>query len=296
MKEGQNPSLAFLKTELEDLWSKFDQAYAPLKAEDWAKKYGKDWTFADQPYHMAYFDGVMVATPIAKGDRLLESERWLLHSVGEINKWNADEFAKRLGGQTAQKSLEEWKAKRDVLRKSMANMKDADLGKRVWIPLMMGWSTVGDALMMALVHGAGEYAELRMRLKGKAPELSANAAHARLGFMLFIMGVGVNKELAKEPFTAVWNFTGNGGGTWTLAAANGACKVTEGPAQKADVTMTTDFYTFERLGRKMGSPMMLMLTGKMKVKGMSKMGTFKKLFPEPKPDTQLVGKEGMAAG
>ena len=31
-------------------------------------------------------------------------------------------------------------------------------------------------------------------------------------------------------------------------------------------------------------PPLLMLTGKMKVKGLMKMGTFGKLFPEPKPD------------
>ncbi len=282
MQQASAPTLSILKTELEDLWRKFDQAYSGLGTGGWAKKYGKDWVFADQPFHMAFFDRVMVADAIANGDRLQEADRGLLGTMDQINKWNEGEFAKRPVGQTAQKSHEEWNAAREAIRRAIASMSDADMSKRVWIHLLMGWSTVRDALFMSWVHSAGEYAELRMRLKNRPPDLTPAAAHARLGFMMQFMAMGVNQEMAKQkPFTAVWNFTGNGGGAWTLRAKDGACAVKEERDAKPDITMTLNFYTFEKMARKMSSPMWLMLTRQLKVKGMSKMGTFSKLFPPP---------------
>src|SRR5438105_15299668 len=43
-------------SELEQMWSAFDEVYGSLSRAQWSKKYGKDWTFADQPYHLASFD------------------------------------------------------------------------------------------------------------------------------------------------------------------------------------------------------------------------------------------------
>ena len=37
----------------------------------------------------------------------------------------------------------------------------------------------------------------------------------------------------------------------------------------------------------MAAPPLLLLTGQMKVKGLGAMGTFAKLFPEPRPDQQI---------
>jgi len=44
---------------------------------------------------------------------------------------------------------------------------------------------------------------------------------------------------------------------------------------------------FHKLVAKMTPPPLLMLTGQMKIKGFGAMGTFAKLFPEPKPDQQI---------
>jgi len=50
------PSIA---RELEAGWKLFDDVYGTFDAPQWAKKFGKTWTYAEQPWHMAYFDGTM---------------------------------------------------------------------------------------------------------------------------------------------------------------------------------------------------------------------------------------------
>ena len=47
--------------ELEAVWLAFEELYGGLSPDDWGRRYGKHWTFADQPFHLTYFDRVMVA-------------------------------------------------------------------------------------------------------------------------------------------------------------------------------------------------------------------------------------------
>jgi putative sterol carrier protein len=64
--------------------------------------------------------------------------------------------------------------------------------------------------------------------------------------------------------------------------------VTKGVAPaRADLRITMKPENFHKLVAKMTPPPLLMLTGQMKIKGFGAMGTFAKLFPEPKPDAQL---------
>jgi len=86
--------------ELEVLWQGFDQIYESLSPQDWQKPYGRDWTFADQPFHLAYFDRIVVAEPLEAGEAVPEGERWAMRSARDINEWNAGEFAKRAPSQT----------------------------------------------------------------------------------------------------------------------------------------------------------------------------------------------------
>jgi hypothetical protein len=53
--------------ELEAVWLAFEELYGSLPPEGWGRRYGKHWTFADQPFHLAYFDRVMVAEPLEAG-------------------------------------------------------------------------------------------------------------------------------------------------------------------------------------------------------------------------------------
>ena len=58
---------AELKSELEQTWAVWDRLLDAVPADRWTKKYGPDWTYQDVPYHVAYFDRVMVADPIESG-------------------------------------------------------------------------------------------------------------------------------------------------------------------------------------------------------------------------------------
>jgi hypothetical protein len=91
----------------EDLWGRFDKVWSGFTPAQWSHKYGKDWTFADQPYHMVFFDRVMCAEVIAKGGNAPKQERWLLRSGKDINDWNAREFAKRPAGLTPEQAAAE---------------------------------------------------------------------------------------------------------------------------------------------------------------------------------------------
>ena len=272
------PTMAAIMAEVEDTWKKFNNVYQGFTIDQWAKKYGKDWIFSDQPYHMVFFDKAMVVDAIAKGGN--PSDKWLLKSVPEINAWNGREFAKRPADQTAVKSLEQYKASQESIRQMVKGLKESDASRPSWIPLMMGQATVRDALMFCLVHNVGEYTELRLRLGGKPPPPTPESVHFRLAAMMAFMGMLANPEEAKKTrMTVIWNFTGPGGGAWTFNIGDGKCVVTDGKAQKPDLMITTTLEGFEKMMRKMQNPMLMMLTRQVKVKGMRKMGVFQKLFP-----------------
>src|SRR5437870_1534654 len=91
--------------DLEDLWRCLDELFAGLTSAEWQRKHGPDWTVADVPYHLAYFDREVVAEPGLKGAAIPESERWSVNSLEELNDWNARKFAERPAGETPQQSL-----------------------------------------------------------------------------------------------------------------------------------------------------------------------------------------------
>jgi putative sterol carrier protein len=83
-------------------------------------------------------------------------------------------------------------------------------------------------------------------------------------------------------------FTGPGGGAFTIQVADGSCQVTEGETRAhPDLVMTQSPVTFVKTMNKMHNPMLALMTGKMKVRGMRQMGTFAKLFP-PLDDLNTV--------
>jgi putative sterol carrier protein len=98
----------------------------------------------------------------------------------------------------------------------------------------------------------------------------------------------VNRELAKtQRLSVVMQFTGAGGGAWSYQVGDGACRVQEGSTPGADLVITQSPETFIKTFAKMHNPMIALLTRKMRVKGMRKVGTFGKLFAEPAPDTPI---------
>src|SRR6266545_7179959 len=284
------PTLAALLAQLEELWGHVDTLLDPLTPADWQRKHGKHWVFADLPYHLGYYDRDTVADPIRIGTNLPANQQQLMRSMGELDAWNARKFAERRPGQTVAESLAQMRASRDAVRQAVAGLTDADLDRRVFIPLVgCDWVTVRLALQSCLIHTWSHFTEARLRLKQAAPIPSPAITHAALSFFLSMMPMMVSRDnMPARPFTALMSVGGAGGGDWTIRVADGVCYVTEGCAGAADLTMTyRDADTFLATAKNVQNPMLAMLTGKIRVQGFRNMGTVGKLFAEPKPDQVL---------
>jgi hypothetical protein len=107
-------------------------------------------------------------------------------------------------------------------------MTEADLDRRVWMPLIFGWITAREVYGAIIAHNVAEYWKLWLRT-GRTP-------------------------------------------------CHGA---------PADLQITMKPENSHKLVSKMIPPPLLMLTGQMKIKGFGAMGTFAKLFPEPKLDQRI---------
>jgi len=287
-------SLASITRELEAGWKLFDDVYGSFDARRWAKKFGRTWTYAEQPYHLAYFDATL-ATYAALGDRA-PADRLHLRSMGELNEWNRRELAKRAPNHTVADSLAAMRESRDAIRRFIRGITDPQLEDRAWMPLIFGWATVGDVLRAIIVHNVAEYWKLWIRTGKRSPAPSPDAVHLRLDFMMNFMPATLNRDLAaKKPFVVTWDFVGPGGGAWTFNVANGACTISRSRPPRTDLTITMAPETFHKLIAKMTPPPLLMLTGQMKVKGFGAMGTFAKMFPEPRPDQLIEPRLGASA-
>ncbi|HEU5098805.1 MAG TPA: DinB family protein [Roseiflexaceae bacterium] len=284
------PALATLLAQLEEIWNHVDTLLGPLTPADWQRKHGKDWIFADLPYHLAYYDRDTVAEPIRKGLNLPADEQKLMRTMGELDAWNARKFAERPTGQSVGESLAQMRASRDAVRQAVAGYTDADLDRRVFIHLVgCGWVTVRLALQSCLVHTWAHFTEARLRLNKDRPIPSQAITHTSLGFFLGMLPMMISRDkMRARPFTAVMSIGGPGGGDWTVRIADGTCNVTEQRDGKADIVMThRDAETFITTMRGMQNPMLAMLTGKIRVRGFHNMGRFGTLFAEPKPDQVL---------
>jgi hypothetical protein len=290
-------SLASIKSELEGTWKNFDDVYATFNPRDWLRKFGKTWTYADQPYHLGYFDRFH-ADYVAKGTNVSPKDKVIFRTARELDDWNAREFAKRPASQTVEQSLGQMRASRDMVRQQLNKMTDASLDGKVWSSLLGGWVPARQIFQGIIIHNVGEYTKLLLRLGRKEPALSPSSVHLRLKLMMKFMTLTLNHEAASNArFTQAWNFTGPGGGGWTFNVLDGSCKLSEGLADNPDLTITMTPANFHKLILKITPPPLLMLTGQMKVKGLRNMGTFGKLFPEPKPDDVLLkGEEGIVLG
>jgi len=271
---------------LEGMWTAFDTIYGSFSDADWQRPYGKDWRFADQPFHMAYFDREVLNGPLEEGDSPSGTGRWSFGSVRGMNDWNAREFAKRPAGETPARSVERMHEEHDRLRTNLSKLDDDRLDATpVWQPPFGQMGTARDTLMGAIVHNWGELVELRFRAEREdvpIPELATKVASA---FYVCFMGILAKPQNATRPFGLTVALTGPGGGTYGLHVGDGRVDVHDGPEPDADVSIRATPTAFNIvLVRQAINPMVAMLTGKVKIRGFTKMGRMRKVFPEPKPD------------
>jgi hypothetical protein len=278
-----------LLEELESVWSCLDELFASFGPADWARRLGPDWTYADLPYHLSYFDQEIVATPLARGRDVPLAEQRVQRTRRELDAWNARMFAARPADEGVEQSLSRMRRSREAIRGQVARLADDALDAPGFTPLIgTGWVPGGMLLAAAVAHTWGHFTEARLRLGRGGPLPSDAATHRTLGFFMDLMPMFASpSEVAKGPFTAVMRFTGPGGGAWTLRVADGALISSQGAASDADVVMTQSAETFERTHSHINGPMWLMLTGRIKVQGLRKMGRFGKLMAFPGPDTPI---------
>jgi hypothetical protein len=289
--EAEKPiSLAELKDEIEECWSLFDELFEILNENGgWDGKHGKDWTFADVPYHLAYFDRAMVLEPIEAGAGIPEEQRWELRKTNEVDAWNEREFAKRPAGQTVSQSLEQMRAVREELREIVAGMNEADLGGKIWYPLGLfrGWRTARLALEGCRNHTMSEFIQLRTLMKRDKPAPSAGLMHDWLTAMFGLIGSIANPDAAGDkPFTMVWTIAAPGGGPWTFHVEDGDFTVTEGHTRKADLEMSLSPRYFGVMFG-MQNPVMGLLTRNIKIRGFRHLGKMGKIMTPPDPDAVI---------
>jgi putative sterol carrier protein len=271
---------AALLADLEGLWQHFDELVGTLGPDDWSGKHGQHWIFTDVPYHLAFFDLDVIATAIKRGLNVPASEQ-VMRTEAEQDAWNEIKFTQRPAGTTPEQCLEQMWASRQAIRNAIAGLSEADLDRLVFIPLVgLGWVSVRVALETCYSHTWNHFMQLRFWMKCHAPMPSPEQTHRALSYFMTSFAENLDRQQAAQTrLTTVMEFSGPGGGVWTLHVADGICRVSEGRAADAELVIIQSPETFVRTRTGIENPTLALWTGKIKVRGWRKLGTFEKLFP-----------------
>jgi putative sterol carrier protein len=271
---------AALLADLEGLWQRFDELLARLGPSDWSGKHGQHWTFTDVPYHLAYFDLDVIATAIKRGLSVPASEQ-VLRTEAEQDAWNEVKFTRRPADTTPQQCLEQMRAARQAIRDAVAGLSEADLDRPVFIPLVgLGWVSVRVALESCYSHTWNHFMQLRFWMNCTTIMPDPEQTHRALSYFMASFAENMERKQAVQTrLTTVMEFSGAGGGTWTLHVAKGICHVSEGRATRADLMIIQSPETFVRTRTGIENPSLALWTGKIKVRGLRNLRTFEKLFP-----------------
>src|SRR5204863_8166390 len=74
-----------------DLWQGLDALFERIGRDGWSRRHGKDWTFADVPFHLAYFDAEVPCDRIEPRT----TGQPIMRTLRELNAWNEAHFAAR---------------------------------------------------------------------------------------------------------------------------------------------------------------------------------------------------------
>jgi hypothetical protein len=271
---------AALLTDLEELWQRFDEVVATLGPEDWSGKHGQHWTFADVPYHLAYFDREVIVTAINRGLTVPTAEP-LLRTETEQDGWKEIQFTPRPPATTPEQCLERMWASRQAMRNIVARLSEADLDRPVFLPLLgLGWVSVRVALETCCSHTWNHLMQLRCWMKCTTLLPGPAQTQRALSYLMASFARNLNREQAAQTdLTAVMEFSGLDGAVWTLQVAGGGCQIMEGRAARADLVIVQSPETFVTTRTGIQHPPLALRRGKIQVQGLRKLGTFEKLFP-----------------
>lgn len=121
-----------------------------------------------------------------------------------------------------------------------------------------------------------------------APQPNPDAEHAAIAFLQGLTPAFLDREAAKGvTFTAIMEYTGPSGGSWTFRVADGQCSSAEEHAANADIVLTQSPETFELIRQGKLDPATAMQSGRLTVKGMENMERFGMLFHPPALDQPI---------
>jgi len=269
MLNDQSQTLA----DLETIWIALDSFYQRFSPQDWERKHGKDWTFADMPFHLAYFNQMVINN--IKNDRGQQAK----FTLQELNNWNDAYFAERPASQSGAKGLEYLRSTQIALKQeAMRQVPETP----VFLPLIIvgGWRTLKFALEYLLAHTWLHFTESHLRYYKSLPNLPASLVNRVLNFNMEMAGGALRPDdLAGVNLATVLRLTGPGGGLWTFTMRDGKCQIEKTAPAHADSEITTDIATYMKTSTyNMQSPIIALLMGKTKIKGMAGSQQFQKIF------------------
>jgi hypothetical protein len=104
--------------------------------------------------------------------------------------------------------------------------------------------------------------------------------HAALDDLMSFFPLRLNRVQAEQiRFTLRMKFSGPGGGSWTVRVANGACAVSEGQTERADLVLTQSPDCFMKTCLELHDAMAAMQNGELSVQGVEYLDIFARLFP-----------------
>ncbi len=205
--------------DLETIWVALDDFYRQFSPQDWSRKHGKEWIFADMPFHLAYFNQTVIDG--IHDDRNQQAKL----TMGELNAWNDIHFAQRPASQSGAKGLDYLHATQATLRQT-ATRHAPDTP--VFLPLIIvgGWHTLTFALEYLLDHSWLHFTESHLRFAQRLPELPASLVNRILNFSMETAAGALRPEdLTGVNLVTILRLTGEGGGTWTFTMRDGNCQV-----------------------------------------------------------------------
>jgi hypothetical protein len=265
--------------DLETLWAALDSFFRRFAVEDWSRKHGLHWTFASVPYHLAYFNRLVIdGLDCAKTTEL--APKTTLH---ELDTWNDAQFAARPADLTGPAALEYLHATQRAIR-DVAARTSADAA--VFLPLLMvgGWRTFSFALEYLLNHTWFHFTESHLRYHKQLPALPADVVHRCLDFGMHVVAEAIPPERrAGVDVVVTVQLTGDGGGSWTFTLQDGEGRVRAGPVEQPDASISSDIATYLKTSvYGMQHPLIALLTGKTHIRGFSKVRQFQRLVaPTP---------------
>src|SRR5262249_14641481 len=156
-----------------------------------------DWTYADVPYHLSYFDRELVAGPIARGRAVPLDEQRVMGSLAELDAWNRRMLAQRPADETPERSLARLREARAEIPATLSGWSDEDLERPAFMSIVgAGWLPAGEILDSAVAHTWSHLTEARLRLGRPTPAPPASATHRALGFFASFMPRFVNRDEA----------------------------------------------------------------------------------------------------